>query len=158
MTINSNSGKETDNSLRSTLAIRRFCFPRIRSRKKLLHENWRRLGSQRPAFQSHSMQRWWAARWGFYSRRKTGTNNKKAPHRAGLFSYFVLVDFEIISSSFKNAFISSSSFGLEGGLRKGITSAIGLPHIASPRCVSFSLTNTAFLRRAFFTWLRVCHN
>jgi hypothetical protein len=52
--------------------------------------------------------------------------NKKPHNRAGLLSYFDLVDFAMRSSSFKSSAVSSSSFGLEGGLRKGITSDIGL--------------------------------
>jgi hypothetical protein len=42
----------------------------------------------------------------------------------------------MVSNSLKNAAISSSSFGLEGCLWKGITSPIGLPLGASPLCPS----------------------
>jgi hypothetical protein len=64
------------------------------------------------------------------------------------------------SNSLKKVAISSSSLGFfaaiafaavldEDGLRKGITSAIGLLHSVSPRCIFFSPAIAAFLRRSF---------
>ncbi|SDT59162.1 hypothetical protein [Bradyrhizobium canariense] len=38
---------------------------------------------------------------------------------AGVFSYSAFMDLEMRSSSFKNSAVSSSSFDLEGGLRRG---------------------------------------
>jgi hypothetical protein len=55
---------------------------------------------------------------------KARTTIKKPRIMAGLLSYFGLIDLVMRSSSFKNSAVSSS-FGLEGGLRKGITSDIG---------------------------------
>jgi hypothetical protein len=79
------------------------------------------------------------------------STNKKAPRPSGAFSYFLgLIDFVMRSSSFRNSAVSSSSFGLEGGLRKGITSDIGLSLDARPRGKSFSRAIAAFLRRPFF--------
>jgi hypothetical protein len=48
-------------------------------------------------------------------------NEQKVPHHAGTFSYFGFDDGLTRSSSFKNSAVSSS-FRLEGGLEKGITS------------------------------------
>jgi hypothetical protein len=48
-------------------------------------------------------------------------DQQKAPHHAGLFFYFGFDDDLMRSSSFKNSAVSSS-FGLEGGLLKGIIS------------------------------------
>jgi hypothetical protein len=69
---------------------------------------------------------------------------------AGVFSYLVFMHFEMRSSSFRNSAVSSSSFGLEGGLWRGNTSDIGLSLCPRPRCTSFSPAIAAFLRRALF--------
>jgi hypothetical protein len=74
----------------------------------------------------------------------------EGPTQCRGFAYFDFLGVVlIISSNLKNTAISSSSGGsLEGGLRKGITSDIGLPPGASPRCMAFSPAIVAFLRRA----------
>jgi hypothetical protein len=85
--------------------------------------------------------------------------NKKPREQAGLFSHFRgLIDFVMRSSSFRNSAVSSSSFGLEGGLRKGITSDIGLSLDGRPRCKSFSRAIAAFLRRRFSLRFRIRHH
>ena len=66
--------------------------------------------------------------------------------------------FEMRSSSFRNSAVSSSSFGLEGGLWRGNTSDIGLSLCPRPRCTSFSPAIAAFLRRTLFNWLGIRNN
>ena len=76
------------------------------------------------------------------------SEHKQIAPRCGAIFYFFFDDL-MLSNIFKNS-ASSASVGLEGGWREVFASDIGLPLIASPRCMPFSPAIAAFLRRAFF--------